>query len=313
MKKQSIVFIFIAATMFFACTKETDKPVLTPKTIELTTKSAEVIGAANNFGIDLFVKNALEEDKNFMLSPLSASVALTMLLNGADGETYNQIKEMLGYPADSNLDEINNACLSLVDQLLVADNKVTLTLANAVFYHHTFPFKAPFISTLNTKFDAEVQSLDFALPSSVTTINKWAADQTNQKITKVIEEIDPLTVMFLMNALYFKGNWTEQFDKAKTTDLPFTLTDGTTQNVSTMVGEVEAIQTYGTNYSVLELPYGRKNFQWSSYCPLARFRISIQVLPLTPGRKSRLHLAVRLNGIKRMCTCPNSNLNTKKH
>jgi serpin B len=258
--RSALLALTILSVGFISCEKTTDKPEPTPKTIELTAKAGQIIASGNNFGIDLFVKTAKDESKNLMLSPLSASVALTMALNGADGETHNQMKEMLGYPTDMTLQEINSTYKSLVGQLLAADEKVNISLANALFYRNGFSVKAPYISTIRDDFDAEVEGLDFDQPSAITTINKWAADNTNQKITKVIEEISAEAVMFLMNALYFKGSWTQKFDKALTTDQPFRLDDGTTVNVPTMAGKVGAIQFGTDSYKAAELPYGRKNF-----------------------------------------------------
>lgn len=255
-----LLALIVISSGFISCEKSADKPAPAPKKIELTAKAGQIIATGNDFGIDLFVKCAKEESKNLMLSPLSASVALTMALNGADGETHNQMKEMLGYPADMTLDEINDTYESLVGQLLAADEKVKISLANALFYRNGFAVKAPYISTLKNDFDAEVEGLDFNQPSALTTINKWAADNTNQKITKVIEEISADAVMFLMNALYFKGDWTQKFDKTLTSDQPFHLDNGNTINVPTMSGKIGAIQHHSNNFTAAELPYGRKNF-----------------------------------------------------
>lgn len=113
-----------------SCSKDNpgQEPDLTPENIELTAKGAEVIAYGNEFGIELFTKVAFEEDKNFMLSPLSASAALTMLLNGCAGDTYDQLKETLKYPENISISEINEVYKSLVSQLLDADPKVKLAL-----------------------------------------------------------------------------------------------------------------------------------------------------------------------------------------
>jgi len=261
--KTIIRFIILTAilTGLHACEKDKTKPDLPPAKIELSLKAAEIIAHSNDFGVELFTQTAQASNENLMLSPLSASVALTMLLNGSEAETFYQIRDMLGYPADFTIAEINEAYKSLVNQLLVADKKVQLNLANAVFYRLDFLVKDPFIQVLNTNFDAQVQSLDFSAPSALTTINKWASDNTNGKIPKVMDNIRADAVMFLMNALYFKGNWTNQFDKSKTTNSPFTLDDGSTVEVSTMHHDkMGAIYYEGQNFTALELPYGRRNF-----------------------------------------------------
>jgi len=256
-----IIVCILTGAGLSSCSKDPgQEPDLTPKTLELTAKGAEVIANGNEFGIELFMKVAGVEDKNLMLSPLSASAALTMLLNGCAEDTYDQLKATLKYPEQMTISEINEVYKSLVSQLLVIDPKVKLALANAIFYRQGFSVKNPFLTTMDSDFDAEIAGLDFNLPSSLATINKWASDNTNGKIPKVLDEISPDAVMFLMNALYFKGDWSYQFDKDLTSEKPFYTNGSTSVEVSTMKGEVGSKVTWGSNYSAIELPYGCTNF-----------------------------------------------------
>ncbi|MCU0460250.1 MAG: serpin family protein [Bacteroidales bacterium] len=256
-----IILYFLALAGLSSCSKDPgQEPDLTPKTLELTAKGAEVIAYGNDFGIELFTKVAADEDKNFMLSPLSASAALTMLLNGCAGDTYDQLKTTLKYPEGMSISEINEVYKSLVSQLLDIDPKVKLAIANAIFYRQGFTVKNPFLSTMENDFDAEIAGLDFTLQSALNTINKWASDNTNGKIPKVLDEISSDAVMFIMNALYFKGDWSYQFDKALTSQRAF-YTDGSNSvNVSTMKGDVGSKVTTGDGYKAIELPYGQTNF-----------------------------------------------------
>lgn len=259
--KRALVFLQIVTIMgFVGCNKNNHNPVLVPKPIELTAKSIQVIEHSNGFGINLFSRVALDDNRNLMLSPLSASTALTMLLNGCGGDTYDQLKSTLDYPSELSIAEINEAYNSLVSQLLKADPKVKLSLANAIFYRSGLNVKAPFISTLEREFSAQVKQIDFSSPTAVSTINKWASDNTNGLITKVIDNISPDVAMFLLNALYFKGSWSNMFEKSSTQFRPFYLANGTSVEVPTMMGEVDARVAYGEHWSALELPYGRTNF-----------------------------------------------------
>jgi serpin B len=263
MKTSVLIILSLAAvTGFVSCSKDNSgqEPDLTPKNLELTAKGLEVVAYGNEFGVELFTRVAPVENKNLMLSPLSASTALTMLLNGCAGDTYDQLKETLRYPDNMSISEINEVYRSLVSQLLDVDPKVKLSLANAIFYRQGFSVKSPFLTIMDTDFEAEIAGLDFNLPASLTTINKWASDNTNGKIPKVLDEISGDAVMFLMNALYFKGDWSYQFDKALTSERPF-YTDGSNSvDVSTMKGDIGSKVTNGSNYSAIELPYGRTNF-----------------------------------------------------
>jgi serpin B len=259
--KTKILLVSVAiAFAFLSCKKDDQTPNLTPKTIELTSKSTEVIAHSNEFGIELFTKTAVEENQNLMLSPLSASTALTMLLNGCGGDTYTQLKSTLKYPQNMTMAEVNEAYNSLIGQLLEADPKVTLSLANAIFYRNGFAVKSTFLNTMSNDFDAHIEGLDFGSSTALSKINKWASDNTNGKIPKVLDDISAQAVMFLMNALYFKGDWSYQFDKSFTDDRSFNFENGTSANVPTMLGEVGARFAQGENYQAIELPYGRTNF-----------------------------------------------------
>jgi serine protease inhibitor len=235
------------------------KQLKQPKPIDLPVKAGEVIAGSNSFGIDLFRITALEENGNLMLSPLSASTALTMLLNGCNTQTYEQIRDMLGYEG-LTLDEINATYCSLVGQLLSVDPEVQLALANAVFYRQDFEVKQPFLRAMDSSFESRIAALDFSQPSALATINGWASDNTNGKIPKVLNEIEPDMVMFLMNALYFKGNWTYQFETSQTSAAPFHLENGNIIEVDMMKSLIPAKTYSGNGATAVELPYGRQNF-----------------------------------------------------
>jgi serpin B len=207
MKFLIAVSVLLVGLLSPGCKKEDDKAPQSPKPINLPAKAGLMISQSNSFGIDLFRETALAEQGNLMLSPLSASTALSMLLNGCGAETYAQIRDMLGYESLS-LDEINENYNSLVNQLLTIDPRIQLALANAVWYRQDFNVKALFLDRMQTAYKASTGSLDFLSPEALTTINNWAKDNTNGKIEKVLDEISPDAVMFLMNALYFKGDWT---------------------------------------------------------------------------------------------------------
>ncbi|MCU0456315.1 MAG: serpin family protein [Bacteroidales bacterium] len=281
MKNKLLQISAIAAGIctIVSCSKQdVEEPNLTPKNITLTAAAPQAIESSNEFGIELFTRVAETDDINFMLSPLSASTALTMLLNGCGGDTYTQLQGTLKYPAGMTISEINEAYKSLVDQLLNADPKVKLSLANAIFYRNGFTVKPPFLATMSNDFSATVGGLDFSAPSALTTINKWASDNTNGKIPKVLDEISAEAVMFIMNALYFNGDWSYQFDKSLTQDRPFYPDGGSTVNVSTMKGEVGSKVVFGNNFKAIEMPYGRTNFTMVVIVPTQTLSVFLPAL-----------------------------------
>jgi serpin B len=248
-----------------SCKKDSPQGPGQPKAIDLPAKGGEVISGSNAFGIDLFRLTAQAEQSNMMLSPLSASTALTMLLNGCNAQSYEQIRDMLGYKSLA-IGEINAAYSSLVSQLLSVDPGVNLALANAVFYRDNFTVKTPFLDALNGSFQAEIAGLDFNSPTALAAINGWAKDNTNGKIDKVLDGIDPMAVMFLMNALYFKGTWTYKFGQDSYNG-PFYPKNGGEQTVVYM-HDLIPLKIFSTaNASVVELPYGNQNFAMDVILP----------------------------------------------
>ena len=255
--------MFMALILSFAACNTVDpheEIFTTPKKLDVPELVAQLNASGTDFGIDLFTKTASTEEGNMMLSPLSAKVALTMLLNGSRGDTYEQIYTMLGYTPGMSLAEVNRAYKTLATELINADPRVTLALANAVFYLENYQVKPPFMAAMRDDFGAHIQALNFGLPEAVTTINRWASDNTNARIPKVIDEIQPNTIMFLMNALYFKGDWSNPFDKSQTRPAEFTLSDGSKAMVPTMNGSVASLMHYANDYRAVEIPYGRNNF-----------------------------------------------------
>ncbi len=261
-KNIRIILSGLAILLLAVCCSKVneEEPNLTPKNITLTAVAPVAIQSSNEFGIELFTRVAESENKNLMLSPLSASTALTMLLNGCGGDTYSQLQGTLKYPAEMSISEINETYKSLVGQLLTVDPRVQLALANTIFYRNGFNVKPPFLAIMNDDYKATVKALDFAAPTALTTINKWASDNTKGKIPEVLNEISEDAVMFIMNALYFNGDWSYQFDKSMTQELPFHPDGGSVTDVPTMKGEVGAKFAGGEGFRAIEMPYGQTNF-----------------------------------------------------
>jgi serpin B len=147
------------------------------------------------------------------------------------------------------------------------DAGTTFSIANSIWYEQTFPFNAAFLNESKLYFDARVEALDFTSPSAVTTINSWVSAQTNDRIPKILDNIAREEVMFLVNAIYFKGIWQKQFDKSKTVDAPFHAADGTTATVKMMERDDGVQYTATSEYSAVDLPYGNSAFTMTVVLP----------------------------------------------
>ncbi len=263
MKTTTIVItVLILTLLFYSCWTPTEPVTHTVPMRELTASEKEVVGAANVFGVKLLAKLSEIEDEheNIFISPLSISMALGMVLHGARGETKEEMKKALEIH-NLSIDEINQSYRALLGLLPHIDPSIEMMIANSVWYRYTFPVLEEFIETNKKYFDAEVQALDFDKPEASQIMNNWVKRKTNGHIDEIVpDDIDPLTVMYLINAMYFKGDWTYQFDRDDTREADFTLPDGTTKKVQMMQQE-NAFRMYRSlDVSILELPYGDEHY-----------------------------------------------------
>jgi serpin B len=186
---------------------------------ELSIAEGKLIEADNRFAFKLFGEiNEQEGDTNIFISPLSVAMALGMTYNGAAGTTQAAMQEVLELQ-DMNLQEVNESYRGLIDLLRNLDPRVEFLLANSIWHRHAMTFEPEFLDLNRDYFDAEVTPLDFNDPSASQTINGWVNDKTNGRIPEIVPDPVPANiVMYLINAIYFKADWTHQFDKSRTED-----------------------------------------------------------------------------------------------
>ena len=235
--------------------------------------SKEIVSANNGFAADIFSELS-EEGENIMISPLSISIALAMATNGASDENLEEMKTVMGFDA-MTMEEVNAQFYKLINCLVDADKDLVLSIANSVWMDTYFEpsVKEPFLSALEDSYNAEPYTLDFADASAPDTINDWVSDNTNGKIEKIVEQIGADTVMYLINAIYFKASWTVTFDEKNSYEGEFTKSDGTQVQVDLMTfSDSQEFEFYSSGYedgtySVVRLPYGRDKFAFYGIIP----------------------------------------------
>jgi serpin B len=233
----------------------------------LTQNETQLVESGKIFSLKLFKKIVEEQpDTNIFISPLSVSMALGMTLNGANGTTYEAMQQTLEFEGMTN-QQINEAYQSLIDLLINLDEKVLFEIANSIWYRNTFNVKQSFLDTTQYYFDAEISALDFNDPASVDIINNWVSEKTHEKIKEIIDNIDPLTVMFLINAIYFKGTWQYEFDKENTEDDVFNLAGGGTADCKMMKIRGRFDYYEDDDVQIIDLPYGDGDFSMTIFLP----------------------------------------------
>lgn len=236
--KRLIPSLFAILLLFTGCLdnfSDLERERVTSLPRELTPSEQQIIQSDKQFGVDLFRNLAGEEDGNIFISPLSISMALGMTLNGAAGETREGMMEAL---RKSGLDmrQINESYRGLLDMLPDLDPGVKMRIANAVWYRQPeVVLRDTFMADTRRYFDAEVQGLDFDDPSAVETINGWVDEKTEGLIPTIIQPPIPSNVItYLMNAIYFKGDWMTPFDTDRTSPGTFHTASGEEVEVDMM-------------------------------------------------------------------------------
>jgi len=220
--------------------------------------TSDLTKAQNMFALDLLKKaNTIDaEEDNIIISPLSVAIALAMVSNGAKGETLEEFQQLM-HLSDFEPTNVNAGYLNYMQKLQSLDENLSLEIANAVFYDDKgIAVNPAFIETVDKYYQAQVEVKNFKDAATVTAINDWVKANTGEKIEKIIDKINSDEVMFLLNAIYFKGGWSKPFDKDLTTDGSFVKEDGSKEDVK-MMGYRDQWQIY-TNQKLkaLNMPLG---------------------------------------------------------
>lgn len=254
-------FVFAAigvSTIVTSCNKEDQPPADNTKTIVLPALGNAVVNASNAFAFNMLhaVCGQDPASSNKLISPLSIYLALSMVYNGAAHATKDSIAQTLQL-AGIDINDLNAVCNALITQLPGEDNRVQLAIANSLWYNQNSYQPLPsFLTTVQNSYVATMQPLDFSNGSSVNTINKWVADNTNNKIPKVMDALSADDMMYLVNAIYFNGAWKTRFSASGTHNDAFHVEGGGMKMVPFMEDKLITRFYANDQFSIAELPYG---------------------------------------------------------
>ena len=247
-------------------------PILTELPRSLSPSEIRIVEGANAFAFDLLreATRALSPDSNAFLSPLSAAMALSMALNGANGETWTAMRAALRLDGMQEAD-IDQGYRELMALLRGLDSRTEMRVANSIWGHGTLPLEAAFTEAGRTFFEAEVATLDFGSPEALTAINGWVDRATGGRIPRLLEEVSPQEVLFLINAIYFKGKWRTAFDIRDTRAAPFRGADGRERVAQLMALKDELRYDETEAYQAVDLLYGNGAFAMTVLLPKAEW------------------------------------------
>ena len=263
------------------------------KDIVLTKAQAEFVKANNGFALDLF-KNVAREAKgeSLLISPLSVSIDFGMVNNGAVGQTQREIYETLGYK-EGSVEGLNDFCQTMMTQSAAVDPSTKLEIANAAVINKMYPgLKDSFTKTVKSVYEAEVIYKDFSKEDIKKLVNDWCDKKTHGMIPELLKDpVDPGEYAHFLNAVYFKGIWTNKFKKSDTNKESFTREDGSKTTVR-MMHQKDRFN-YGVNPNLctaVSLPYGNQAYQMTLLLPMEGKSLADLVEKLDAEAWGRLRL-----------------------
>ncbi len=261
-----------ALPLFGGCsTPESAKPELNTPVISVAPATATLVDGTNNLGFSLLKDlNADRKTGNVLVSPFSIATALAMAEGGAAGGTQSEMARLLGTDKTSD-DARDQAHAALADSLRNATG-VKISIANSLWLDQGFDLNPDFQARSQKAFGANLETLDFEAPDSATRINDWVKSQTGGKIDEIIEKLDPDDRAVLVNAVYFRGDWLDEFDKNQTTTETFSAPGGTTE-VPLMRSARDFRYTDNEKFQMVALPY--KGQELALYVILPRAKLGL--------------------------------------
>lgn len=249
---------------------------VTSKSVSGKKSDDKFINAQANFAINLF-KETINNNKNqnTLISPLSAEIVLAMAFNGADGETKKEFKKLMG---GINIEQLNEYLYSYINKLDAS--KIKLNIANSIWVKNGMPVNEEFLKINKSYYDSEIFGTEFNA-STIKDINKWASDNTDDMINKLLsdDDITKDTVMCLINALLFDANWESQYSHSDATQ-EFINANGETETVQTL--KCSAYTYYNDEKATgFKKEYVNNNFSFVALLPNENINIYDYINALT--------------------------------
>ncbi|MBT9558401.1 MAG: serpin family protein, partial [Myxococcales bacterium] len=219
--------------------------------------TAAVATAVASFGLSLM--ETTKADENAVFSPHSIFEALAMTSGGARKDTLAAMHETLGVTLPEA--RFHSAVADLREGLMTrTKGEASLTVANRLFAHSALDLLPDFVTLTKDRYGAEVGRVDFTgdREGARKLINRWIADNTNQRIKELIlkPDLGPDTRLVLANAIWFKADWRQPFKAESTAPAPFVAHGKTVITVRTMNQVMTARHATSAGAAWLELPYG---------------------------------------------------------
>lgn len=249
------------------------KPAVPPQPPVPTAEPAlvtEVATGFNDFGLDLY-RHVSDPPGNLIISPASVSLALTMTHAGARSATAKEMAETLRFPRAAPL--VQRAVATMLTQYAKPGENTTISIANRLFGDDTLTYQPPFLSLSNRYFRAPLEPTDFknAPEPARARINSWVSEKTRDRINDLLPSgsITAATRLVLVNAIFFKAPWAQEFSESRTAAAPF-FSGPEPHDVPTMYMTESVKITEADGTRVVELPYQDPRFSMVIVMPTGK-------------------------------------------
>ena len=230
----------------------------------LSDAEQKAVAQTNDFAFNLFRTQEGMDSK--VLSPISVAYLMGMLANGAEGATQTEIMKALGQDGTS-LQTLNDAYKSIINHASALDRCTQINIANCIAVNKQVTFKNEYATAMKALFEAQVESMDFTSPKTLSKINGWCAKQTDGMIPKIVDQLDANATAVLMNAIYFNGTWASKFDKSQTKTERFRGFTRDIKKVDMMQQEHKFMYADNKDYAAVTLPYGNGTYSTTIILP----------------------------------------------
>lgn len=249
----------IALSFFLKSCEDKNKTELA-RDLVMTPAQVELVKKSNRFSVQFFkhANQKLASDDNGFMSPLGIQTILALTSQGAGSETKTAMLETLGLGAASDAD-LQSYFGMLLKELPRLDPQVEVGFANSVWHQAGSTVTPQFLDAV-TGFHSQIKSLNFQSPAATDQVNAWVKENTKGKIEKIMEQVPSDWMFLLMNAIYFKGEWQDEFDAQKTKQLPFRVDDNKTVTTGFINREDQFLLWKGRSFEGVELPYGQGKY-----------------------------------------------------
>ncbi|PZV19390.1 MAG: proteinase inhibitor I4 serpin, partial [Leptolyngbya sp.] len=251
------------------------------------TVNRDLAQAHLDFGFALFDQLRQESpDQNVLVSPTSVALALAMAYNGAGGETQTAIANALKLH-ELDIEQINQGNQALTQYLTQLDPEVALDIANSLWVNQDLPVRADYIAQMQASYAAEVAALEFGTPAAIDRINSWVKERTRDRISTIVDQLPADQLLVLVNAVYFKGAWSEAFEPEQTRDRTFTLASGEVIQHPLMAQQGDYLYLETDQFQAVSLPYGNESLSFEVILPAEGTDLADLAAELTPENWQR--------------------------